>query len=562
MQQQQQQHSSNEQPLSPIRSPFPTAPGAGGDVAAVSTSLGFFGSSSLPSPVSTVSHISSPASSLSSRSSFSSSSASAASPSAVAESFFHFPPAPSPPLPTNKEEYDGREPSDADFSTVVGVGVRSLDARIPVTATPLPLSMPALTLSTASAPAPVSPKAQWPGAGRLTLPATHPVRSRLRASAPPFQLQPPSASTSTNTGLGYLRFPSSSFPVLPSQLASHEQHWGSHSDTRKVGLDGGSGNGGLSSSPLHSFSVVTHTALRGVASPAARRPVTPGLSSALNVSSSPFTPYSAPTQSRSLREPFHTRPHSVTTPITPTSTYSPLLASASSIRSSSSSLLIASTESDTLSSSTAIDESLFDFVPQQPLDVPSDRDFLHEQPTHSFYMFAFRTSVCPLYRSGNNCPNDAYTCFYAHSKLPRRRSPILHHGRYNYIPTRCRYLLEDRDCPKGAQCRFAHVTEEVIYHPSKYKTQLCSHAVDENGCCTGYGMHCAKAHSEEDRRQPVYEAEEGQPRRWTTDNFYEFQCPPEEREQGQLTDIMWRSASHNTARRLLAHSLHVPLSWL
>jgi hypothetical protein len=38
----------------------------------------------------------------------------------------------------------------------------------------------------------------------------------------------------------------------------------------------------------------------------------------------------------------------------------------------------------------------------------------------------------------------------------------------------------------------ACVPLQVIYHPSKYKTQICSHLLDANRHCTGYGMHCAK----------------------------------------------------------------------
>jgi hypothetical protein len=70
----------------------------------------------------------------------------------------------------------------------------------------------------------------------------------------------------------------------------------------------------------------------------------------------------------------------------------------------------------------------------------------------------------------------------------------------------------------------------VIYHASKYKTQLCSHQLDANGHCTGYGMHCAKAHGEEDRRIPIFECmEEGINANVTANDFYQFVCPPSER---------------------------------
>ena len=262
------------------------------------------------------------------------------------------------------------------------------------------------------------------------------------------------------------------------------------------------------------------------------RASTPMIASSLSPSSVPFvpsTPSSAPAASRSLRDTSQQRllPYP---PFPTSSTYSRELIS--------------------------IAPGLPP-LPSLPFDVPSDLDLLRERPEHASYMFSFRTSVCPLYLT-SSCPHDAYTCFLAHSKTPRRRKPLLQHGRFNYIPTRCRYLLEERDCPKGLQCRFAHVTEEVIYHPSKYKTQLCSHAVDSDGSCTGYGRHCAKAHGEADRRMAVFEVEEGQGRRWTMDQLHEFACPADEREQGRSINFC---VSHAAQLQYLP-SMHRPSSLL
>jgi len=58
----------------------------------------------------------------------------------------------------------------------------------------------------------------------------------------------------------------------------------------------------------------------------------------------------------------------------------------------------------------------------------------------------------------------------------------------------CPVLPLRSECPQGVHCRFSHVTEEVIYHASKFKTQQCSHPIDKEGRCAGYGAHCAKAH--------------------------------------------------------------------
>lgn len=167
----------------------------------------------------------------------------------------------------------------------------------------------------------------------------------------------------------------------------------------------------------------------------------------------------------------------------------------------------------------------------------TDRDTSQfEKDDHRKYMYGFRVQTCKAFLE-SKCVNDSYTCFDAHSRLPRRRKPQLIHGRYNYIPTRCRYIMEDQECPQGAHCRFAHSTEEVIYHPSKYKTQLCSHplAVDESGRshCTGYGIHCAKAHGESDLRTPIFEEADDSggtsTRQYTMEDFYTFVCPEIER---------------------------------
>ena len=166
-----------------------------------------------------------------------------------------------------------------------------------------------------------------------------------------------------------------------------------------------------------------------------------------------------------------------------------------------------------------------------------------EQPPHLSYLLSFRTSVCPHFASPSlamPCPHNASTCFLSHSRLPRRRRPTLLNGRFNYLPTRCRYLpssssSDDADtlCPQGVHCRFAHCTEEVIYHPSKYKTQLCPHRLDEEDKCSGYGMHCAKAHGQADLRVGVYEVGEdggGGAGGWREEDRVQFVCAEWERD--------------------------------
>lgn len=90
-----------------------------------------------------------------------------------------------------------------------------------------------------------------------------------------------------------------------------------------------------------------------------------------------------------------------------------------------------------------------------PQQQPGNDREQFELPDHRLYMYGFRVQTCKLFLEGK-CPLDSYTCFDAHSRIPRRRKPQLHNGRFNYIPTRCRYVLEDQECPQGIHCRFAH----------------------------------------------------------------------------------------------------------
>ena len=137
-----------------------------------------------------------------------------------------------------------------------------------------------------------------------------------------------------------------------------------------------------------------------------------------------------------------------------------------------------------------------------------DDNEIVEKSHHTWYIKKFRVHKCSLYAQGT-CPHGDFQCFDAHSDRNRRRKPVLQHGRFNYIPTRCRYVAKDKFCPQGIHCRFSHTTEEMIYHPSKYKTKLCSYTQstgwDPQYQCVVYGTHCAKAHHPSDLRSAVYE---------------------------------------------------------
>eukprot|EP00808_Paulinella_micropora_P023133 g19020.t1 len=157
------------------------------------------------------------------------------------------------------------------------------------------------------------------------------------------------------------------------------------------------------------------------------------------------------------------------------------------------------------------------------------RDMLaNETEEHLRCIFGFRVNICELAKTGS-CPERTHSCFDVHPSMARRRRPYLHQGRFNYMPTRCRYILEDRDCPQREHCRFAHSTEEVIYHPSTFKTQACPYPVEKNGHCSRHGRWCAKAHGDEDTRVPVFEGgmEEIE---HTPENLEQFKAPPKDRE--------------------------------
>jgi hypothetical protein len=93
-----------------------------------------------------------------------------------------------------------------------------------------------------------------------------------------------------------------------------------------------------------------------------------------------------------------------------------------------------------------IDEKLASLgLPSQPFDARElDAQIARERDDHAAYIYNFRVQVCQGFLDGT-CPYDSYTCFQTHARLPRRRKPILQHGRFNYIPTRCRYVIEEKE---------------------------------------------------------------------------------------------------------------------
>jgi hypothetical protein len=108
-------------------------------------------------------------------------------------------------------------------------------------------------------------------------------------------------------------------------------------------------------------------------------------------------------------------------------------------------------------------------------------------------MQTYKTKICPDWLL-SKCPLSADACFDAHSRVLFRRKPVLVYHRFNYIPQRCRYSIDE--CPNSQNCRFAHNRLEVCFHPSVYKTKLCTRCTDHR---------CSLAHSVEELRMPIYE---------------------------------------------------------
>jgi len=122
------------------------------------------------------------------------------------------------------------------------------------------------------------------------------------------------------------------------------------------------------------------------------------------------------------------------------------------------------------------------------------------QNINDFYMYKFRTNLCSM---KGKCQHQA-TCFYAHSKVMKRRVPKYErsNGLFNYIPEPCRQWRRWKTCSLGEACPRSHGCLEIIYHPLLYKTKLCK-SNRQNGTCTEYGVYCAKAHTRSEIRSLV-----------------------------------------------------------
>eukprot|EP00451_Oxyrrhis_marina_P004543 CAMPEP_0204277574 /NCGR_PEP_ID=MMETSP0468-20130131/29383_1 /ASSEMBLY_ACC=CAM_ASM_000383 /TAXON_ID=2969 /ORGANISM="Oxyrrhis marina" /LENGTH=745 /DNA_ID=CAMNT_0051254383 /DNA_START=53 /DNA_END=2290 /DNA_ORIENTATION=+ len=117
----------------------------------------------------------------------------------------------------------------------------------------------------------------------------------------------------------------------------------------------------------------------------------------------------------------------------------------------------------------------------------------------------WRTRSCERYKSDGICVWGP-ECQYSHSLLWCRR-PLS--AKVDYAPRlctevvlwldRCAKVRMESTCKAGDHCKFAHSAEEVLFHPSNYKTKMCD--VGGKKCCRYY---CPFAHGRSDLRRKLH----------------------------------------------------------
>ncbi|KAM3725604.1 RING finger protein unkempt [Dirofilaria immitis] len=139
-----------------------------------------------------------------------------------------------------------------------------------------------------------------------------------------------------------------------------------------------------------------------------------------------------------------------------------------------------------------------------------------EKPNHLHYLRDFRVEACPHFKQHQCQQHRPYTCFNWHFANQRRRRPVRRSdGTFNYsADVYCdKYDENTGICPDGDSCSFLHRVAgdvERKYHLRYYKTAMCVHPTDARGICAKNGPHCAFAHSVQDLRQAVHDAQESQ----------------------------------------------------
>jgi hypothetical protein len=125
----------------------------------------------------------------------------------------------------------------------------------------------------------------------------------------------------------------------------------------------------------------------------------------------------------------------------------------------------------------------------------------------------FRTTWCT-----KRYDHDHDLCGFAHVEVNNgwlRRNPASH----DYRDEMCKYISTSGDkrvgpnfflineCPEGTNCNHAHSLEEIVYHPNRYKANVCSSTFSRSGGCT-LGDVCPNLHPSDSTR-PIKKASEG-----------------------------------------------------
>ena len=127
----------------------------------------------------------------------------------------------------------------------------------------------------------------------------------------------------------------------------------------------------------------------------------------------------------------------------------------------------------------------------------------------------FRTTWCT-----KRYDHDHDLCGFAHVEVNRgwqRRNPSVH----PYQDKMCQFISTAGDqhvssgpffineCPRGVACEYAHSTEELLYHPSRYKSKVCPALSSRPGGCR-LGDVCPDLHPPDSARLPKKQPESRQ----------------------------------------------------
>eukprot|EP00916_Digyalum_oweni_P015738 GHVL01025805.1.p1 GENE.GHVL01025805.1~~GHVL01025805.1.p1 ORF type:complete len:228 (+),score=40.59 GHVL01025805.1:32-715(+) len=95
-----------------------------------------------------------------------------------------------------------------------------------------------------------------------------------------------------------------------------------------------------------------------------------------------------------------------------------------------------------------------------------------------------RVNKCNLFSSGQ-CPNNKpFCCFDYHFEFQRRRSPVTQDGMLRYWDVPCESAFSSSTCLFADQCIYCHTSEELQFHPARFRTRMCPNVDCSNPLCT------------------------------------------------------------------------------